>query len=173
MIKGKYYLIILGIIILAAIILRIASLFNDRPVENLETVEQAESFILEGQPLKELVTTTTPATKIESSPDVIIDFPQANDIISSPLIVSGKARGSWFFEASLPVKLTDEAGNTLAIVTATAQADWMTSDLVPFRALVEFKSTSTSGYLIIAKDNPSGLVENDDSIRQAVRFLTK
>jgi len=181
MIKGKYYLIILGIIIVATILLRISSFFGDRSVKNSESIEQPASFILEGQPTStELVSTSTIETAIttkevkpEINSEVIINFPQANEMISSPVVVSGQARGGWFFEASLPVKLIDEQGNILATVPAIAEADWMTSDFVPFKALVEFSSTSSSGYLVISKDNPSGLIANDASISIPVRFLTK
>lgn len=181
MIKGKYYLIILGIIVVAAILLRISSFFSDRSIKNSEPIEQPASFILEGQPTStELVSTstietatTTKEVKPEISSEVIINSPQANEMISSPLVVSGQARGGWFFEASLPVKLIDEQGNILATVAATAEADWMTSDFVPFKALLNFNSTATNGYLVISKDNPSGLIANDASVRIPLRFLTK
>lgn len=174
MIKGKYYLIILGIVVAAAVLLRLASLFNTQPTSEIVVPDQEETFILEGQNNIEVKTKLEEKIEPEVSSEVIINQPQINDIISSPLIVSGQARGSWFFEASLPIKLLDDNGNVLALVAAESESDWMTSDLVPFKALIEFNSaTSTNGYLVIAKDNPSGLDENSASISLPVRFLIK
>ncbi|MDO8676547.1 MAG: hypothetical protein Q7K16_02765, partial [Candidatus Azambacteria bacterium] len=39
-----------------------------------------------------------------------IDSPRPNQILQSPLIIKGEARGNWFFEASFPVMLTDWDG---------------------------------------------------------------
>lgn len=173
MIKGKYYFIILGIVLVSAVILRIATFFSDKTDKNVPS-ESVESFVLEGNSKPELIVTTTPVViEEEKESEVIINTPLENEVVSSPLVVSGQARGSWFFEGSLPVKILDEAGNILAIAPATAETDWMTSDFVPFKALLNFTSTSSAGSLVIAKDNPSGLVEFDDSISIPLRFLTK
>jgi hypothetical protein len=176
MIKGKYYLILLGIILVAAVFLRISSFFNHKSDDTVKQPESVESFVLEGESkTQEVATNTTnniePEKVVET--EAIIISPESSEIVSSPLVVSGKAKGSWFFEGSLPVKLVDEADNVIAVAPAQAESDWMTSDFVPFKTLLNFTSTSSSGYLIIAKDNPSGLAEFDDSIRIPVRFLTK
>ena len=96
-----------------------------------------------------------------------VDFPRPNQTIQSPLTVKGKARGSWFFEASFPVILTDWDGRIIAEGIATAQGDWMTSEFVPFEAVIPFvkdpNAYSNRGALILRKDNPSGLPEHDDA----------
>jgi hypothetical protein len=46
----------------------------------------------------------------------------------------------------------------------------MTMEFVPFTAILNFTTTATSGYLVIAKDNPSGLPENDASLKIPVNF---
>lgn len=95
--------------------------------------------------------------------------PQANSVIESPLLIEGKARGLWFFEASFPIKLVDENNKEIAVAIAQAQSDWMTKDFVPFKAVMEFEpGASGTGYLIFKKDNPSGLSENDDEFRMPV-----
>jgi len=100
-----------------------------------------------------------------------VDSPKANEIISSPLTISGQARGYWFFEASFPIKIFDANGNLLATAIAQAQSDWMTEDFVPFSAELEFVSPSTEeGVLVLEKDNPSGLSENDNEIKIPVLF---
>lgn len=99
--------------------------------------------------------------------------PMPDQIISSPLVVAGEARGSWYFEASFPVKLLDGNGSELARVPAQAQGDWMTNDFVPFKAVLNFGAPATAtGTLVLEKDNPSGLPQNADELRIPVR-LTK
>ncbi|MBI5369746.1 hypothetical protein HZA85_00940 [Candidatus Uhrbacteria bacterium] len=103
---------------------------------------------------------------------VTLDFPQEADLISSPLVVSGSVSGTWFFEASFPVELTDWDGNIIAQGQAQAQGDWMTSQDVPFIATLEFETPTTgnNGFVILRKDNPSGLPENDDFLEIPIVF---
>lgn len=97
--------------------------------------------------------------------------PQPNQIITSPLAVTGEARGPWYFEASFPVKLLDANGNLLAETHAQAQGEWMTEDFVPFTATLKFRKPVTStGTLVFTKDNPSGEPQHDDLRRIPVRF---
>ena len=95
-----------------------------------------------------------------------IKYPAPGAEVSSPLIVSGLARGNWFFEASFPVELRAENGQLIAQGIAQAQTDWMTKDFVPFQASLEFIKANQPqpGRLILKKDNPSGLPEYDDFI---------
>lgn len=105
-----------------------------------------------------------------------VDSPRPNQIIKSPLAVTGEARGNWFFEASFPVVLTDWDGRIIAQGIAQASEDWMTTDFVPFEATLEFQKPefigdfSTRGFLILKKDNPSGLPEHDDAVEIPVVF---
>lgn len=97
--------------------------------------------------------------------------PRQNEIISNPLIVSGKARGSWYFEAVFPVRLLDEKGNELEKTSAQALSEWTTEDFVPFRAQLRFEvPTANTGTLVLQNDNPSGLPANAKEIRIPVRF---
>jgi hypothetical protein len=103
--------------------------------------------------------------------DIILDYPIAEQTVTSPLKLSGRARGSWFFEASFPVILTNWDGLIIASGTATTKSDWMTEKLVPFEATLEFKNdspVSNRASLILKKDNPSGLPENDDALEITV-----
>jgi len=97
--------------------------------------------------------------------------PEPDQIITSPIILSGEARGNWFFEASFPGELLDQNGKVVATFIAQAQGEWMTSEFVPFRSTLEFKNPGTDrGTLVFKKDNPSGLPEHDDEYRIPVRF---
>ena len=105
-------------------------------------------------------------------PDLIYaDFPRINSEVKSPVNISGKARGQWYFEASFPVILKDGKGNILAQKPAEAQGEWMTMDFVPFRLVLEFtKPATATGTLILKKDNPSDRRDLDDELDIPVRF---
>jgi hypothetical protein len=97
--------------------------------------------------------------------------PQANEKVSSPLLIKGEARGSWFFEATFPVKLLDDKGNIIVQHYAQAKGDWMTENFVPFEAELVFEAPTTQkGWLVLEKDNPSSLSENADELRIPVIF---
>ncbi len=108
-------------------------------------------------------------TSVKAS-EIIVNHPLANEVVKSPLIISGQAKGTWFFEASMPIKLEDVSGQLIASSYAQAQSDWMTDQLVPFKATLYFFTNASSGYLVISKDNPSGLPQNDASIKIPVNF---
>ncbi|HUV81024.1 MAG TPA: GerMN domain-containing protein [Patescibacteria group bacterium] len=109
--------------------------------------------------------------ELEKSDLIRISVPRPNQIIQSPLIIKGEARGFWFFEASFPVKLLDENGQLLASAVAYVQEDWMTEDFIPFEAEILFeRPAAEKGTLVLEKDNPSGLPENADELRLPVKF---
>lgn len=100
-----------------------------------------------------------------------VSTPATNALVASPLVVSGEARGNWYFEASFPIRLYDASGVELVAVPAQAQGEWMTTEFVPFSATLNFNKPATAtGTLVFEKDNPSGLPENDDQISIPVRF---
>lgn len=102
---------------------------------------------------------------------IVVDQPVADQLATSPLTISGQARGYWYFEASFPVKLLDANGKLLAIKPAQAIGEWMTENFVPFSIELEFEDPATdTGVLVLEKDNPSDLPESADEIRIAVRF---
>ena len=118
------------------------------------------------EPTPQAATTSATAESI-----ITVTSPLPNSKIKSPLVVTGNARGTWFFEASFPVVLVDAKGVTIAQSPAKAKGEWMTSELVPFTdTLTWSKNTATSGTLILKRDNPSGLPENDKEIRIPVTF---
>lgn len=106
--------------------------------------------------------------------------PMSGEKISSPLRISGEARGNWFFEADFPVVLTNWDGLIIAEGIATAQDEWMTTDFVPFTAELEFDDPSfpespeehfsRRGSLILMKSNASGLPEHDDALEVPIWF---
>jgi hypothetical protein len=109
--------------------------------------------------------------ELEKKDLIQITSPRPNQTIEGPLLIEGKARGFWFFEASFPIKLYDDKNNLLGITTAQAQSEWMTEDFVDFKAKLDFSLPGTEkGVLILEKDNPSGLAQNADELRVPIVF---
>ena len=103
---------------------------------------------------------------------------EADDVIESPLVIEGEARGPWYFEATFPVILTNWDGLIIAEGYAEATGDWMTEEFVPFTATLEYTSPYTAGdpdfmkrgSLILQKANASGLPEHDAAYEITVYF---
>ncbi|MDQ3008738.1 MAG: Gmad2 immunoglobulin-like domain-containing protein [bacterium] len=121
-------------------------------------------------------TPEAPMSSVTPSPSAVSIFltsPLNGETISSPLRITGQARGNWFFEATFPVVLTNWNGLIIAEGYAEAQGEWMTEELVPFVATLEFVTPDYGerGSLILQKANPSGLPENDDALEITIEFL--
>lgn len=102
---------------------------------------------------------------------ISITTPKANQTITSPLEITGQARGTWYFEAVFPIELQDMNGNVIARTNAQATENWMTENFVPFTATLTFTSpTTANGLLVVKKDNPSGLPQNDAMITVPIKF---
>jgi len=112
-----------------------------------------------------------PTVEQPTNPLIRVESPMAGETITSPLLVTGQARGYWYFEASFPVELLDATGQQIAVNPAQAQGNWMTEEFVPFKSTLIFdKPTTPTGSLVLHKDNPSGLPEKEDSITIPVKF---
>lgn len=106
-----------------------------------------------------------------SASDIVVTSPGSGDKIASPLSVSGQARGSWFFEASAPVKIVDANGKILGQAPMQAQGDWMTTNMVPFAGNIAFTKPSTAtGAVIFENDNPSGMASTSRYLAIPVYF---
>jgi hypothetical protein len=124
------------------------------------------------------------AEYIKSKRDlIVVRDPRPLSVISSPLTVRGQARGTWYFEADFPIILVDWDGRIIAESYASALLDpsdpestWMTAEFVPFEGTIEFDNPSWDadfskrGWVIFAKDNPSGLPEHDDALEIPILF---
>ncbi len=105
------------------------------------------------------------------APEVVITSPQPHQAISTPLTVTGKAKGHWFFEANAVLRLLDAQQREIASGTVQALGDWMTDDFVDFEGQIRFLSpASGTGILVLQNDNPSGLPDNQKEFRVPVRF---
>ncbi len=156
---------------------------TDSSVSTFEECVQAGNPVMESYPRQcntkdgkhfvETVATTTPPVTHDQ---IHLTSPLSGASVSSPLTITGEARGNWYFEASFPVYVTDWDGKIIGQGIATAQGDWMTTDFVPFTATITFATADISGHysdkgtLILKKDNPSGLPEHDDALEIPIRL---
>ncbi len=102
------------------------------------------------------------------NPGVMFSYSTSSDMV----VLTGRARGTMFFEASFPVVVTDDIGTIVAQGIATAQGEWMTEDFVPFSVTltkIDDPVTAT-GNVTFSKDNPSGLPEHDWSVSWDIIF---
>jgi hypothetical protein len=147
-------------------------------VTNFEECAKAGNPIMESYPRQCRHNNTTFVEEIGNELEVIdlirLTSPRPNETITSPLVITGEARGTWFFEADFPVVLVDWDGIIVAQGVATAQSDWMTEDFVPFEATLNFtvdpQAYSNRGALILQKDNPSGLPEHDNALEIPIKY---
>lgn len=113
----------------------------------------------------------TPVPTSTQNPLIQVTGPTANALVTSPLNITGRARGNWYFEASFPIRIEDANGVVLGRTTGQAIGNWMTTNFVPFTATLTFTTpTTTTGWLFLEKDNPSGLPANDAFIQIPVTF---
>ncbi len=101
-----------------------------------------------------------------------VTAPVINSILTSPLTITGRARGPWYFEASFPIELKVSNGTVIAKTVAQAQGNWMTANWVSFTATLSYppQPTGSTGSLVLKKDNPSGEPQNDMSLVIPVQF---
>lgn len=106
------------------------------------------------------------ATYENSSTDlIVVELPFPGAVVGKQFSVIGEARGNWYFEASFPVKVIGNDGEVLFSGFATAQGDWMQTGFVPFKLDISVpESYIGPATLILQKDNPSGLPENDAAL---------
>ncbi|TAK58717.1 hypothetical protein EPO14_02720 [Patescibacteria group bacterium] len=109
--------------------------------------------------------TSAPTYVRASANDIAIASPKPDETLGSIVDVSGRARGTWYFEASFPVEVVDDKGAVLGQGIATAQDEWMTEEFVPFTATITLTTPYTGpATLILKKDNPSGESSRDASV---------
>jgi hypothetical protein len=103
---------------------------------------------------------------------IVVDAPYPGELITSPIRVWGRARGTWFFEGDFPIVLKDANGEIIAEGFVTAKGEWMTEKFVPFEGVLAFEKPKAfeSGTITFKKDNPTGLPQHDDDLEIPVLF---
>ena len=115
-----------------------------------------------------MTTTTTTTTSTSTAPldtEVTVSSPKPGATVSHTITVTGQAPGAWFFEAQFPLLVKDSNNETVASEPAHAQGDWESTGEVTFTdSIVVDPSFHGPATLVLLRDNPSGLPENDDSV---------
>ena len=148
---------------------------NEKITEELDTQIEKEIIKIE---VKDQVEVSTQierkSIKINVKDRIEVATPRPNQAISSPLLVTGKARGTWFFEATATLLVTDNEENILAKNYIQTAENWMTEDFLDFTGTIEFELpenlSNKNGFVIFQYQNPSGLPKNDAAIKIPVRF---
>ena len=119
---------------------------------------------------------TTPLVQVVvPQAGLVVEMPQANDLVVSPLVVSGYVDGKdrWTgFEGQVgTVQLLDGNGKllVLGILTATAE-NWMQFP-TSFSTTLTFSAPATAtGTLVFKNENPSGMSDYEREFRLPVKF---
>jgi hypothetical protein len=175
--KKKFWLLLAVLILLNVGVLSFASIaFKAPPVTSFEECAAAGNEVMESYPPQcrskdGKSFTQNIGNEMEMREKIMIDTPRPNAVISSPLKITGKARGTWFFEAQFSAKLLDGNNKELGMGIMKANSEWMTENFVPFSGEIKFKTPQTGkGTLILEKSNPSGLEENAEHLSLPVKF---
>lgn len=88
---------------------------------------------------------------------LVVTEPKVHSVVSSPFKIEGKAKGNWYYNDQLLVKLIDENQKVIMVKTVKALDKTKdTSAFVPFVAAIDFQKPETAkGTLIIEKTNPA------------------
>ncbi|HEY0221182.1 MAG TPA: Gmad2 immunoglobulin-like domain-containing protein [Candidatus Paceibacterota bacterium] len=172
----KIYIYITAFIILV-ILISSYFVFNKQSsvvVTSFETCAQAGYIIMESYP-RQCITPDgrTYAEEIpekityhNASTDLIkVETPYPGAVTGKEFSIVGEARGTWYFEASFPLKVLDKDGKILFQGPVQAEGEWMTQNFVPFKVDIKVpQSYIGKATIVLSNDNPSGLPENDKSI---------
>ncbi|HRZ34068.1 MAG TPA: Gmad2 immunoglobulin-like domain-containing protein [Candidatus Moranbacteria bacterium] len=110
---------------------------------------------------------------------IMITSLKPNDEIISPISISGKAVGGWFFEGDFPGEIYDSNNKILgthycSFVPKSQDDTWMTENFVDFKCEIKFSAPKTeNGYILFKKDNPSDQRELDEEFKLPVKFSGK
>jgi hypothetical protein len=87
--------------------------------------------------------------------DLRLEAPEPDARITSPLIASGVANNTWYFEAVFPARLMTADGTVIAEAPAIAASDWMAQGPVPFNVEMAFTvEEETHATLVLEEDMP-------------------
>lgn len=176
------FFILLGILMVAGIGSAVAQAVKQQQgrasvvVASFEECVRAGNVVRESYPVVCVSRDGTAFTQdigneLEKRDLIRVTMPRPDEIIKSPISISGEARGFWFFEASFPVYVLNDTNEIIGVGFAQADDEWMTEDFVPWSSEVRFDpKDAKNGFVVLKKDNPSGLPEHDDELRIPVRF---
>ena len=119
---------------------------------------------------KNVVTEITEEKVFVQNESLIVEEPLRGDIVTSPLTLKGKVRGTWLFEADAPVLLTDWDGRIIGESYIKADGNWMTEEFVPFTGTITFTTPqdvgefSNRGSIVFMKANAADLPVHEEAL---------
>ncbi len=164
--KKRYFLLIFVVLFAASMYGLVATVENSTPTVNTPAAGLSSEQV----------------PPVQKDDLIMVTAPLTGQTVTSPLMISGKARGNWYSEGVFPVELTTDDGSIIASGEAHAEGEWTTTDYVPFTATLTFPTsnpslrsgataeTSTMGYVVLKKDNPSGDPQFDNSVSIQVQW---
>ena len=109
--------------------------------------------------------------------EIVINAFTDNQVITSPISLTGKVPINWVFEGSFPVEIYTSANVLIKQTTGKASVFDQNGNpkntlLVDFTLSETFQVPNwvTTGYILLKSDNPSGEAQNDDSYKLMVSF---
>lgn len=104
--------------------------------------------------------------------EINILTPRPGSGVGCPFAVTGIAPSNWAFEGQLPVSLKNSAGEIIMITQANLRGEWTSSEPGLFVAALDCPDGGCvgEGVVVVHKDNPSALPENDDSAEFPIVF---
>ncbi|MCF7795868.1 Gmad2 immunoglobulin-like domain-containing protein [Patescibacteria group bacterium] len=167
-----------GFLILNNVLKDRENIKNNIEVDSFEECAEVSGIVMESYPrqcrYEDKIFVENIGNELEKMDLIQIENPRPNQIISSPLNIKGQARGFWFFEADFPIILKNESGEIIAEGIAEAKNNWMTTEFVQFESTLEYNLDENlynkKGKLILKKDNPSDIPENDDFLEVPIIF---
>jgi hypothetical protein len=150
------------IVVLAVVIVVLAWFLWTTPASapTISTLSPTSTAPAANAPMIPASTSSAPLDK-----SVVVTSPTPNETVAQSFTVAGTAPGAWFSEATFPIQVRDNDDNLVGNVGASAQGDWETAGPVTFTAAMNIDpSFHGPANLILLKDNPSGLPQNDDSV---------
>ena len=132
----------------------------------------AAIIIIREESLEKKILPKTNSNQTEKADLIVVDSPQPNTTVKNTFTISGRARGTWYFEAVFPIVVLDSSGKEIGNAQARATDDWMTENFVPFTAELKLTSPySGKATLVLKKDNPSGEAERDDALKVPIMIV--
>lgn len=111
--------------------------------------------------------------KVSENKDIIINSPKKEELISSPLVITGQVNGNGWsgFEGQVgTVKLLGSNAEILGTAILEPTTDWMRLP-TKFKAILVFASAKEqNGMLVFKNENPSGMPENDTEFKLPVKI---
>lgn len=172
----KQNVLIISIVILLVLLAVGVYLLKSQPLENLNgsPLPQSLSSPTSYPEVTYIPQSTSSAESTASAENVepVITTPKPNAKVKSPLEVKGNVPAGWMFEGVFPLKLLDADRNVIVQTqaTETVPGSWIFGKGVEFSATLTFPTGEGTGFLVLEKDNPSGLPENADSFEIPIIF---